>query len=159
MTVTEGSSQSDTKERGPHPLKRLHTWLHRHPVTGAVTKIVLTIVGTLVILAGIVLAGPGVPGPGFLVILAGLAILATEYDWADRLLKRGRDAFERARDKARAMDPGVRRRRIALGLLVVAVVVGGATAYIWAYDWPDFAIDGWDWLQGINGAVPELPGM
>jgi hypothetical protein len=31
--------------------------------------------------------------------------------------------------------------------------------YLWYYDWPAFAVDGWDFVQDINGAVPELPGM
>jgi uncharacterized protein (TIGR02611 family) len=113
----------------------------------------------LVILVGIVLSGPGVPGPGFVVIVCGLAILSTEFEWAERLLKRARNWLERMRDKARDMDPAVRRRRILLTLLATVVVAGGVAAYLYYYDWPGYAVDGWDWVQDINGAVPELPGM
>ena len=42
--------------------------------------------GFTVVLLGLVLAIPGVPGPGFVFIIAGLAILATEYAWARRYL-------------------------------------------------------------------------
>jgi hypothetical protein len=38
------------------------------------------------------------PGPGIVVILLGLAILATEYVWAERLLRKARDKFEVAKD-------------------------------------------------------------
>jgi hypothetical protein len=38
------------------------------------------------------------PGPGVLVIIAGLAILATEYVWAQRLLRIARERFEQAKD-------------------------------------------------------------
>ena len=160
MTVTgPAPGQAESEGGRPHVFKRLHAYLHRHPVTAVATKIVVTIVGTLVILVGVVLSGPGVPGPGFVVIVFGLAILSTEFEWAERLLNRARAWLERMRDKARDMDPAVRRRRILLTLLALVVVAGGVGTYLWYYDWPGYAVDGWDWVQDINGAVPELPGM
>jgi uncharacterized protein (TIGR02611 family) len=160
MTVTdEAPGQAESEGGRPHVFKRLHSYLHRHPITALVTKIVVTIIGTLVILVGIVLSGPGVPGPGIVVIVFGLAILSSEWEWADRLLKRARRWLERSRDRVRDMDPVVRRRRIVLTLLAMVVVTGGVAAYLYYYDWPDYAVDGWNWVQDINGAVPELPGM
>lgn len=47
-------------------------------------KIVVAVVGTLVIGVGVVLLP--LPGPGWVVILGGLAILAMEFHWARRLL-------------------------------------------------------------------------
>ena len=44
--------------------------------------------GFFIVLAGIVMSGPGVPGPGILVILIGLSFLALEFDWAERWLER-----------------------------------------------------------------------
>ena len=38
------------------------------------------------------------PGPGILVIIAGLAILATEYVWAQRLLSKAKEKAEQAKD-------------------------------------------------------------
>lgn len=99
------------------------------------------------------------PGPGIVGIVLGLAILATEYDWADRWLVKAREKAHQARLKAEAMDPKVRRRRLLLGGLAFLVVAGVLVAYVAAYDWPGFAVDGWDWLQGLAGWVPELPGM
>ncbi len=40
------------------------------------------------------------PGPGLLLIVAGLAVLATEYAWAHRLLKRARKQAEAAQQAA-----------------------------------------------------------
>lgn len=139
--------------------KRLHARLHAHPVTGLVTKVVITVIGTLVVLVGIVLSGPGVPGPGLVVIVFGLAILSTEWEWADRLLKRARAWLHRQREKARQMDPVVRRRRIVLGLVAVIVVTGAVLSYLWFYDWPALAVTSWDRVQSIHDVVPELPGM
>lgn len=143
----------------PGMLKRLHRRLHANPVTRLVTKVVVTVVGVLVILVGVVLSGPGIPGPGLLVIVFGLAILATEWEWAERLLKRARSWLEKQRDKARNMDPAVRRRRILLGTLVLVALSMAVGAYLWFYDWPGLAVSGWDRIQGIHDAVPELPGM
>lgn len=53
-------------------------------------KILVLIVGGTVLLIGIVLIF--LPGPSFIVIPAGLAILAIEFSWARKLLKRAQDA-------------------------------------------------------------------
>jgi uncharacterized protein (TIGR02611 family) len=49
-------------------------------------KIVIFVIGSTVILIGIVMIVA--PGPAFIVIPAGLAILATEFVWAKLLLKK-----------------------------------------------------------------------
>jgi hypothetical protein len=41
--------------------------------------------GFLLLLIGLIMMIPGIPGPGFLLILAGLSILAVDYVWAHRL--------------------------------------------------------------------------
>lgn len=45
-------------------------------------RVWITTVGVLVLLLGLVFATPFVPGPGALTVVAGIAILAREYDWA-----------------------------------------------------------------------------
>jgi tellurite resistance protein TerC len=52
-------------------------------------RIVVAVMGTTVLLVGIAMIV--LPGPAFLVIPAGLAILATEFVWARRLLQRVKD--------------------------------------------------------------------
>jgi uncharacterized protein (TIGR02611 family) len=59
-------------------------------------RIGVTIAGFVVMLAGAAMLV--LPGPGLLVIIAGLAILATEYVWAQRLLRIARERFEQAKD-------------------------------------------------------------
>lgn len=51
----------------------------------AAKKIVIAIIGATVLLIGIAMIV--LPGPAFLVIPAGLLILATEFVWARRLLQ------------------------------------------------------------------------
>jgi uncharacterized protein (TIGR02611 family) len=138
-------------------LKRLHARAHANPITAFLTKVVVTIVGLFLVAIGIVMIFT--PGQGILAIIAGLALLATEYHWARRLLHRARANLDQARERARAMDPRVRRRRI-IGTTVATVTVAAAlVAYLVVFDWPSFAVAGWDWVQGISAVVPELPGM
>ncbi|HSB62043.1 MAG TPA: PGPGW domain-containing protein [Vicinamibacteria bacterium] len=54
-----------------------------------VRRLVVGVVGGTVLALGIALLV--LPGPALLVIPAGLAILATEFVWARRLLRRVRD--------------------------------------------------------------------
>jgi tellurite resistance protein TerC len=63
-------------------------------------RVVIAVVGSTVLLVGLVLLVT--PGPAFIVIPAGLAILAIEFEWARRWLKRARGM---ARDGMRAVYP------------------------------------------------------
>ncbi len=51
----------------------------------------MLVVGGTVLLTGVVMLA--LPGPGFLVMLAGLTILAAEFAWARRWMKRTRDSL------------------------------------------------------------------
>ena len=57
-------------------------------------KVVVGVVGSTVLLAGIALVV--LPGPAFVVIPVGLAILAAEFAWARRWLKRLRERSQQA---------------------------------------------------------------
>ncbi|WP_182920443.1 PGPGW domain-containing protein [Nocardioides cavernaquae] len=155
MTTEERPPETEPR---PNAAKRLHTRLHANPVTGLATKVVVTVIGVAIVLAGAVMTGP-VPGPGFLIVVAGLAILATEWAWAEKLLQRARAWLEKSTAQVKNMDPAVRRRRLLLGLLATVLVLGVAAALIAAYGWPGLAISSWDRIQSISDVVPELPGM
>ena len=53
-----------------------------------VRRVIVSVVGATVLLIGVALLV--LPGPAFIVIPIGLAILATEYAWARRWLKKVR---------------------------------------------------------------------
>lgn len=63
-----------------------------------VKKVVVGVIGVSVTLFGIALLV--LPGPAFIVIPAGLAILATEFVWAKRLLDTVKTTFKDQMDKA-----------------------------------------------------------
>lgn len=51
-------------------------------------KIIVAVIGTTVLLFGVALIF--LPGPGSIVIPLGLAILASEFAWARRVVRRGK---------------------------------------------------------------------
>jgi tellurite resistance protein TerC len=59
--------------------------------------VIIALVGGAVLLVGIAMLI--LPGPAFLVIPAGLAILATEFAWAERAMDRCKVWFKNARAK------------------------------------------------------------
>jgi tellurite resistance protein TerC/cation:H+ antiporter len=63
-------------------------------------KIVVALVGFLTLLIGIVLLA--LPGPGIVVIILGLFILSTEFEWAKDYLEKAKSAQKKAIEKAKA---------------------------------------------------------
>lgn len=140
-----------------HWWTRVDRHLHRNRALSLATKIVVTVVGTLVLAAGLVMMVT--PGPGLVGIVAGLAILATEWDWADRWVQAARRKLVEAKEAADALDPAVRRKRIVLTAVAVVLVAGVVLGYLLVADWPGWAVSGWDKMQSVFGFVPDLPGM
>ncbi|MFI9153257.1 TIGR02611 family protein [Streptomyces sp. NPDC053367] len=87
------------------------------------------VVGLAVVAAGIVMLP--LPGPGWVVIFGGMAIWATEFVWAQLVLRWTKRKVTEAAQ--RALDPQVRRRNIIL--TVVGLVIIGALAgfYLWKF--------------------------
>lgn len=155
--TTEERSDAPPRHDRPHPLRRLHARMHANRVTGLLTKIVVTCLGVAVMGTGVVMMVT--PGPGIVAIILGLVILSAEWDWADRWVDRARAYAHETAEKARNLDPAVRRRRMALTALAVVVLVAVLALCVQQFGWPGFAVGGWDWVQGLSGSVPELPGM
>jgi uncharacterized protein (TIGR02611 family) len=68
-----------------------------------IRKVVYSVIGSTVVLIGIVMIV--LPGPAFIVIPLGLAILASEYAWARRVIRRGRVFVGRYRHPKRPRNP------------------------------------------------------
>ncbi|MFE7012476.1 TIGR02611 family protein [Streptomyces sp. NPDC057651] len=87
------------------------------------------VVGLAVVVAGVIMLP--LPGPGWLVIFGGMAIWATEFVWAQLVLRWTKRKVTEATQ--RALDPAVRRRNIILtsvGVVVIAVLVA---IYVWKF--------------------------
>jgi tellurite resistance protein TerC len=62
-------------------------------------KLIVGVIGGTVILLGLALIV--LPGPAVVVVPVGLAILATEFAWARRLVRRGEEIWGRWREQRR----------------------------------------------------------
>ena len=125
---TAPESESAREDDRPELLVKLQERKERHKQKHPLVRAGVVALGVVVVLAGIFLSGPGVPGPGFVVILIGLGLLALEFDRAERLLERaiiyGDKLAERAErtTTAQRVAAGV-AAAIALGAFVAAAIV------------------------------------
>ena len=62
------------------------------------------------------------PGPGVLVLLAGLGILATEFAWAGRIMMRTKEMASKAAERT-GMKPWVKYFLVAGGAVFSIVVI------------------------------------
>jgi uncharacterized protein (TIGR02611 family) len=96
-----------------------------------VKKVLVTVVGGGLVALGAVLMP--LPGPGLLVVVAGLGVLATQYEWARRLMQRSKDkALEAQRASVRSP------LRCALTLATAAGTIGLGSLMFFTGDveWP-----------------------
>lgn len=109
----------------PAFVRKLRAQRERHGERSRLVRVLLVLVGFTVLLAG--LAMLVTPGPAFVIIPIGLAILSLEFVWAERLLDRSLIEAEKAKQKA-AETSGTQRvlAALATAAAVAAVVVWGA---------------------------------
>ena len=89
-------SETTKDTRAPSLLNRLLS-SGRIPNLKFLKRIVVAIVGFTVLLLGVAMII--LPGPAFIIIPLGLAILATEFVWAQRLLTKAKAYFEKQRQR------------------------------------------------------------
>jgi uncharacterized protein (TIGR02611 family) len=100
------------------------------------------IFGGVVLLVGLV-AIP-YPGPGWLIVFAGLAILATEFAWAQHILDITKDKYESWQRWIARQKPAVKFIFWLLTSVVVVITIWLLNGYGLLNDWFNL---GWDWLR------------
>jgi uncharacterized protein (TIGR02611 family) len=100
------------------------------------------LLGGLVLVAGVIMIP--YPGPGWLVVFAGLAILATEFVWAERVLRYAKGRYD-------AWNGWLRRQHALVKAAVWTATAATVVATLWLLGvyalvggW--FGID-WTWLS------------
>ena len=91
----------------------------------------ITILGTAVTFAGILMLA--LPGPGWAAIFLGLAILASEYVWAQRLLRYTKDRAQGAASAVLAKEN--RGLALSLGLVAALLVAAVVSWYLYRFGW------------------------
>lgn len=123
-TVSEEPEGRGLGSRAPAFIKASPT-LHRGWRVG------VFLVGLAVVSGGVLLLP--LPGPGWLVIFAGLAIWASEFVWAQLALRWTKRKVAEAAQ--RALDPRVRRRNAILTSVGLAVLLAAVAVYVWRFGW------------------------
>ncbi|MEV4258984.1 PGPGW domain-containing protein [Spirillospora sp. NPDC049652] len=90
-------------------MQRFQARVRRNRATHLAWRGGVLVVGTAVLALGVVMMVT--PGPGILGIVLGLAILATEFAWAQNALRRARASADKAKEKAREKARSRRSRR------------------------------------------------
>jgi uncharacterized protein (TIGR02611 family) len=99
---------------------KFRDWIKKTVIGRLVWRIIIGVVGGSVTVAGaIALVGPG---PGILIVLAGLGILATEFAWAARVMVHTRTYAQKAADKA-GIPRWAQFALIAAGAVISIIVI------------------------------------
>ena len=112
-----------------------------HHVRRHTKRIITAFLGGLVVLVGIVLIP--YPGPGWLIVFAGFAILSTEFEFARRTL-------EWLKGKYEAWVSWLKRQHLSIQILVLAFTGLVVVTTVWLLNAfgliNNFLNLGWDWL-------------
>jgi uncharacterized protein (TIGR02611 family) len=126
--MPSGEAQ-DAADDTPELLLKLRERKERHKQRHPIQRAAVVVFGFFVVLAGIVMSGPGIPGPGIATILVGLAFLALEFDRAERLLEKAIIWGDHVKD--RAEDTSTTQRIIVSFVAAVALAAFVAAAILW----------------------------
>jgi uncharacterized protein (TIGR02611 family) len=126
--ATEERAHGQSDDR-PELLVKLQERKERHKQRHIVHRAAVVVVGIFLVCAGIVMSGPGVPGPGIVTIIVGLGFLALEFERAERLLERAIVMGDHAAARA---ERTTTRQRVAAGVAgMVAAVAFAYAALTW----------------------------
>jgi uncharacterized protein (TIGR02611 family) len=124
---------------------RLHTprqWLR--VIVRSTKRLAILVAGATVMGAGIAMLV--LPGPGVLVIIVGLAILASEFAWAERALDRAAGAGASAISKVNES----RASKLALMASGFGLMLGGGIVLVFSEDWR---------VAGVSAIVAGVIGL
>ncbi len=117
--------------------------IEENPTLRRTYQVGVAVLGTVVLAAGVIMIP--YPGPGWLVVFAGLAILATEFVWARRVLDFARSKYDVWTDWLGRQSLLVRLAVLTLtGLVVVATLYLLNAFYLVAWL---VGLEHWTWLQ------------
>ncbi|MEU5977994.1 TIGR02611 family protein [Streptomyces sp. NPDC047315] len=126
----QGATEATDGKAADQPLgSRAPQFIQRSRVLHVSWQVGVFLVGLAVVGAGAAMLV--LPGPGWLVIFAGMAIWATEFVWAQLVLRWTKRKVSEAAQ--RALDPRVRRRNIILTTIGVVICAVLGAIYLWKF--------------------------
>jgi uncharacterized protein (TIGR02611 family) len=122
-STTEQDECAPVDESGPQPPKWLRPVRNKvRCVPGGVLiwRLLIGTLGLVIVLIGAALIP--LPGPGWLIVFVGVAVWATEFSWAQRLLQYGREVLHKWTEWVKSRSLVIRLLIGLGGLLVLAGV-------------------------------------
>jgi len=126
MTAAPEREQSERPDE-PELVRRLRARQAEHKQRGRLYRWAFVAVGIAVL--GIGVAMLALPGPAFVVIPIGLAILSLEFAWAELLLEKALVKGEEARRKASEATPA--QKALSAAAVACGVAAAVAAAILW----------------------------
>jgi uncharacterized protein (TIGR02611 family) len=122
----------EERQRRPRPklIEKLEERRETHRERSRLFRIGFGIVGTLILVGGLVMLVT--PGPAFVLIPIGLAMLSLEFVWAERLLEKSLEQAQLAQEKAAQTT----RTQRVLGLIAGLLAVGACVLAVMWWDIP-----------------------
>jgi uncharacterized protein (TIGR02611 family) len=116
------------EERRPRPklIEKLEARRATHRDRGRLYRIGFGVVGAAVLVAGVVMLVT--PGPAFVLIPIGLAMLSLEFVWAEKLLEKSLEQAQMAQAKAAQTT---RTQRILMGIATALAIAACVLAVLW----------------------------
>ncbi|RTL61665.1 MAG: TIGR02611 family protein [Pseudonocardiaceae bacterium] len=136
------SEKTDEREE-PKGIAAFRARIEERPTWRRAWKIGVGVLGTAVLVAGII-AIP-YPGPGWLIVFAGLAILATEFTWAKRVLKYARGKYDAWTDWLGRQHWAVKILVLLATALIVVATLWLLNAFSLVAGW--VGLEHWTWLK------------
>jgi uncharacterized protein (TIGR02611 family) len=121
---------ADASTRAERMRERLAERRQAHLRRGRIYRALVVLAGITVTLTGAAMLV--LPGPAFVVIPIGLAMLALEFEWAERLLDKALEQADVAQRKAAETTPAQR----AVGAVGTVLAGGAAVAAAVLWDIP-----------------------
>ncbi|RZU49205.1 uncharacterized protein (TIGR02611 family) [Krasilnikovia cinnamomea] len=142
MPRTDRVSDEPRTEESHGPIGLLHR-IRANPSGRVALKVGIGVVGGLVVALGVVLIP--FPGPGWAIVILGLAILALEFAWAQHVL-------EFTKRHVQSWTHWATRQSLPVRLLIGALGMVFVAAILWVSVKLSFGVDlaalAWGWLGG-----------
>lgn len=140
-SVVRSTPEHSARGRIHHVRARIRQW----PRLNLAWRVGVGVLGALVVALGIV-AIP-YPGPGWLIVFAGLGILGSEFTWAARVLRFARRYYDRWSSWVRRQSRVVQALLAVATGIVVVVTIWLLNGFGLLAGWVGLE-DDWPWLTG-----------
>lgn len=117
-TTQDEDAPAERQPRPPKWLRPVRDRVRCFPGGGTIWRMLIGTVGAVIVIIGLLLIP--LPGPGWALVFVGVAVWATEFHWANRLLRFGRRQLRNWTEWAKRQSLLVRLLLGLVGLLVLA---------------------------------------